>query len=116
MTSQQDGFVCPVPDSGGAARITLAHGEGGRLMRQLLHESILPRVADAFPTPPQDAAVLPAPRHGLALSTDSYVAYVGEVTFFDIERQVDHAGFRVCIKIVTHTCLDVAPTSVVVAQ
>ena len=75
---------CPIsiPDNGEV--ITLAHGEGGRLMRRLIHDHII----SAFGTMPSDsqavhqndplllmddAARLPAIDGEIALSTDSFV-------------------------------------------
>lgn len=62
---------CPVPLSARMESVTLAHGEGGRLMRRLLEEVIHPilgtnsRIADA--------ASLQTSSNRLAYSTDSYV-------------------------------------------
>jgi hydrogenase expression/formation protein HypE len=64
---------CPVPDAGPADRITLAHGEGGRLMRRLVRERILPAVGSERLRQLGDAAHLPAVSGPLALTTDSFV-------------------------------------------
>ena len=48
MTPRSPDFACPVPDSGDAATITLAHGEGGRLMRRLVRERLLPAVDNEY--------------------------------------------------------------------
>jgi hydrogenase expression/formation protein HypE len=54
-------------------RILLAHGEGGRLMRKLIHEQIMPAVQNEFLRAAGDAAILPACRGQLAMTTDSFV-------------------------------------------
>lgn len=64
---------CPVPDAGPTDRITLAHGEGGRLMRRLVRERILPAVGGELLAQLGDAARLPAVSGPLALTTDSFV-------------------------------------------
>jgi hydrogenase expression/formation protein HypE len=72
MSENLEGFTCPVPDTGGD-RITLAHGEGGRLMRRLIQDSVISKVANEYLTPLGDAAVLPSSSGRLAFSTDSFV-------------------------------------------
>jgi hydrogenase expression/formation protein HypE len=54
-------------------RILLAHGEGGRLMRQLIHQRIMPAVDNEFLRVAGDAALLPALRGRIAMATDSFV-------------------------------------------
>ena len=54
-------------------RITLAHGEGGWLSRQLIERVIAPPLANAALNPLHDAALLPASTHRLAFTTDSFV-------------------------------------------
>lgn len=66
-------LTCPVPDAGGTDCITLAHGEGGRLMRRLIHESILPTVGNEYLAGLNDAAVLPPCQGPLTVTTDSFV-------------------------------------------
>lgn len=75
MTQPAWQLCCPVPVSSDADRITLAHGEGGRLMRRLLDERILPRFArdNEEAGSPGDAALLPAVDGQLAFTTDSFV-------------------------------------------
>jgi hydrogenase expression/formation protein HypE len=51
----------------------LAHGEGGRLMRQLIHRRIMPVVDNEFLRIAGDAAVLPNLRGPIAMTTDSFV-------------------------------------------
>ena len=63
---------CPVPIRQ-YPRVLLAHGGGGKLMRDLLEKMFF----SAFGAPPaegrHDAAVLPFPAGRLAFTTDSYV-------------------------------------------
>lgn len=72
MSGNLTGFACPAPDTGGD-RITLAHGEGGRLMRRLIQQSVLPRLGNDALNSLGDAAILPAANSRLAMSTDSFV-------------------------------------------
>jgi hydrogenase expression/formation protein HypE len=51
----------------------LAHGEGGRLMRQLIHRRIMPAVDNEFLRTSGDAAILPKLRGPIAMTTDSFV-------------------------------------------
>ena len=64
---------CPVPLSDHAT-VQLAHGGGGRLMRNLIEGIFLPAfgVTD-IPSPPHDSAVVPSQAGRLAFTTDSYV-------------------------------------------
>lgn len=66
-------MACPVPDSGSNERITLACGEGGRLMRRLIREMILERFGGPSLESLGDAASLPAWNGPLAFTTDSFV-------------------------------------------
>ncbi|MEQ8789630.1 MAG: hydrogenase expression/formation protein HypE [Pirellulaceae bacterium] len=73
MTDHVSGTSCPLPDAGDDARVTLAHGEGGRLMRRLIQQRIVP-VLDSGPLAALgDAARLGRLSGRLALSTDSFV-------------------------------------------
>jgi hydrogenase expression/formation protein HypE len=51
----------------------LAHGEGGRLMRQLIHRQIMPAVENDFLRVAGDSAVLPELPGRIAMTTDSFV-------------------------------------------
>jgi hydrogenase expression/formation protein HypE len=51
----------------------LAHGEGGRLMRQLIQRRIIPALENEFLRMAGDAAVLPPLRGPIAMTTDSFV-------------------------------------------
>lgn len=64
---------CPLPDAGGTDCITLAHGEGGRLMRQLIEQRIMPTIANEYLKMAGDAAILPVCSGKLAMTTDSFV-------------------------------------------
>jgi hydrogenase expression/formation protein HypE len=55
-----------------SATIQLAHGGGGRLSQQLIHEVLLPALGHAGGVL-HDAALLPSPGQTLAFTTDSYV-------------------------------------------
>jgi hydrogenase expression/formation protein HypE len=54
-------------------RVMLAHGEGGRLMRRLIEQRILPVFENQFLRLAGDAAILPAVQGPLAMTTDSFV-------------------------------------------
>src|SRR5262245_37162888 len=64
---------CPIPIPPDDVRITLAHGEGGRLSRQLLRELILPELGNEHLAVLDDAARLPRLEGPLAFTTDSFV-------------------------------------------
>lgn len=64
---------CPAPVEGAGDCISLAHGEGGRLMRQLIASHILPKFGGATLRQLGDAAALPAVSGALAFTTDSFV-------------------------------------------
>lgn len=63
---------CPIESRGDGDAITLAHGEGGRLMRKLLHDRVLPMlgidVRDQV-----DAAMVAISGEAVAFTTDCYV-------------------------------------------
>jgi hydrogenase expression/formation protein HypE len=75
---------CPVPLSD-YATVQLAHGGGGRLMRDLIENVFLPAFGDRSPlppgegqgegrvAPPHDSVVLPTAGGRLAFTTDSFV-------------------------------------------
>jgi hydrogenase expression/formation protein HypE len=64
---------CPVIGPVATGRIMLAHGEGGRLMRQLIRRQIVPDFDNEFLRLAGDAAMLPAVHGPLAMTTDSFV-------------------------------------------
>lgn len=66
---------CPVPLSNHAT-VQMAHGGGGRVMRNLIESLFLPAFREAAasaPLPPHDATVLPVAGSRLAFTTDSFV-------------------------------------------
>ncbi len=63
---------CPLPRASDAT-IRLAHGGGGHLMQQLIHDIFLEAFSNSYLNTLQDSAVLPAQDGRLAMTTDSYV-------------------------------------------
>jgi hydrogenase expression/formation protein HypE len=63
---------CPIPH-GHSDRIQLAHGGGGRLMHQLIEETIVPAFRNPLLDVRHDSAVLDVAGVRLAFTTDSYV-------------------------------------------
>ena len=57
----------------GESVIQLAHGGGGRLMRELVEREILPRFGDGPLRGLPDGATLPSPGERLVFTTDSFV-------------------------------------------
>lgn len=64
--------VCPTPHGAGD-RILLAHGEGARLTRRLIHEELLAAFDNRYLHPLADGAVLPPIAGAIVMTTDSYV-------------------------------------------
>ena len=64
--------MCPIPDASGG-RVMLAHGEGGRLSRQLLRRRILPHFANRHLESLGDATVLPRLDGAPVFTTDGFV-------------------------------------------
>jgi len=73
MNQQSWPPACPVATLGEGERITLAHGEGGRLMRRLIRDRVVARLTNEWLEGAGDAASLPAVGGPLAFTTDSYV-------------------------------------------
>ena len=67
------GFVCPIPAGGTEDVVQLAHGEGGRLMRDLLQDVILPPLHNELLLQGHDGCVLPPFSGPAVFTTDSYV-------------------------------------------
>jgi len=67
------GLSCPIEVSREAPRVTLAHGDGGRLTRKLVREHIANRLGNDHLLPLDDAARLPRPDGPIAVTTDSFV-------------------------------------------
>ncbi len=63
---------CPLPRASDET-IRLAHGGGGHLMQQLIHDIFLEAFSNSYLSALQDSAVLPAQDGRLAMTTDSYV-------------------------------------------
>ena len=63
---------CPIPQSN-YAQILLAHGGGGRLMHQLIEQTIVPAFRNPVLDVRHDSAVLDVGGARLAFTTDSYV-------------------------------------------
>lgn len=78
MTTPPKSFElqCPVPLAHHAT-VQMAHGGGGRMMRALIEQMLLPtfQSADAAATAPHDSAVLDVPGSRLAFTTDSFVVH-----------------------------------------
>lgn len=64
---------CPVELNRNSPRVTLAHGDGGRLTRQLVREHILSQLGNVHLQSLDDAAALPQPAGPIAITTDSFV-------------------------------------------
>jgi hydrogenase expression/formation protein HypE len=64
---------CPVPINPDGERITLAHGDGGRLTRKLIRERIMASLGNDILRSLGDAAHLPRIDGPLAMTTDSFV-------------------------------------------
>jgi hydrogenase expression/formation protein HypE len=73
MNTIVSSLSCPLRTDAVGDRIALAHGEGGRLMRQLIERQIIPQLDNEYLRVAGDAAVLPALRGSLAMTTDSFV-------------------------------------------
>lgn len=73
MATTASVISCPVPGLTAVDRIMLAHGEGGRLMRQLIRQRILPKLDNEYLRLAGDAVLLPACQGALAMTTDSFV-------------------------------------------
>lgn len=64
---------CPVSPAAETECVTLAHGEGGRAMRRLIHERIMPHFSNSILAEAGDAATLPEFHEPLAFTTDSFI-------------------------------------------
>jgi hydrogenase expression/formation protein HypE len=65
-------FTCPVPH-GAPATVQLAHGGGGRMMRELIERVFLPAFGNQALRSRHDSAVVELTGKRLAFTTDSYV-------------------------------------------
>ncbi|MEX0679498.1 MAG: hydrogenase expression/formation protein HypE [Pirellulales bacterium] len=73
MNNHPSSLSCPALSATDRERITLAHGEGGRLMRRLLHERIFPAIGGVGLQAGGDAAVLSQLAGEVVFTTDSFV-------------------------------------------
>jgi len=71
MTDVPIDLSCPLPLP--AATIQMAHGGGGRVMRDLLERAVLPAFGQAGRVAPHDAAVMDLGGARVAFTTDSFV-------------------------------------------
>ena len=65
---------CPVP-YGAGDKVLLAHGGGGRMMRELIEKELLPVLRSPELEPLGDGAVLDVPPGRLAFTTDGFVVH-----------------------------------------
>lgn len=73
MSDPNTWFSCPWPTPADAERVTLVHGEGGRLSRRFVRDRVLTRLGNPTLNQLDDAARLTLPSSdSLAFSTDSY--------------------------------------------
>ena len=95
---------CPLPDAGAADAISLAHGEGGRLMRDLLAGDVLPLFDNDFLSRQGDAARLPPLAGPPVFTTDSFVVSprvfpggdIGSLAVHGTVNDLAVAGARPC--------------------
>ena len=71
MSAREFVLSCPSPLR--HATIQLAHGGGGRLMRELMEQVFLPAFANPALATRHDSAVVPAAGERIAFTTDTYV-------------------------------------------
>ncbi|MFP4687513.1 MAG: hydrogenase expression/formation protein HypE [bacterium] len=70
--SEDLNFSCPFPIND-YPTVQMAHGGGGRFMRQLLEEMFIPAFSNQYLDEEHDGAVLETPAGKIAFTTDSYV-------------------------------------------
>ena len=98
------GLSCPVEVIRDAPRVTLAHGDGGRLARQLVREHIINQLGNEYLLPLDDAARLPRPEGPIAVTTDSFVVTplffpggdIGSLAVYGTVNDLAVAGARPC--------------------
>ncbi len=94
--------ACPLPMDVVRDAITLAHGEGGRMMRELLASDILPTFDNTYLASHGDAAVLPELNGLPVFTTDSFVVTprffpggnIGSLAVFGTVNDLAVAGAR----------------------
>lgn len=102
MNAPPSSYVCPMPADTAGDRVTLAHGEGGRLTRRLVEELILPILGNEHLAPLGDSAALPMLSGPLAFTTDSFVVSplffpggdIGTLAVFGTVNDLAVAGAR----------------------
>lgn len=102
MTNQLVTANCPSLSTTSGQRVTLAHGEGGRLMRRLLREHVFANLGSAPQYTDADAARLPQPGSEVAFTTDSFVVSplffpggdIGKLCVFGTVNDLAVAGAR----------------------
>ncbi|MBN1590100.1 MAG: hydrogenase expression/formation protein HypE [Pirellulales bacterium] len=103
-SNQNEGFSlqCPVP-RGTHATVQMAHGGGGRVMRNLIEGFFLPAFgSDPAKEPPHDAAVMDVPEGRLAMTTDTFVVSplffpggdIGKLAVYGTVNDLAMAGAR----------------------
>lgn len=85
MSGIDDGVSCPVP-LGARDAIMLAHGGGGRLMRELIEQRFLPAFEGGTSSRRHDSAVVALGGARLAITTDGYVVHPRSFPGGDIGR------------------------------
>lgn len=98
------GLSCPIDVRRDAPRVTLAHGDGGRLTRQFVREQIAIRLGNDYLLPLDDAARLPRPEGPIAVTTDSFVVTplffpggdIGSLAVYGTVNDLAVAGARPC--------------------
>lgn len=94
--------LCPQPSTNDGRTITLAHGEGGRLMRELLRDVILPPLQNDLLLAQGDGAVLAELDGPPVFTTDSFVVSprwfpggdIGTLAVFGTVNDLAVAGAR----------------------
>ena len=102
MTLPETSYHCPTASASDNQRVTLAHGEGGRLMRRLLQQRIWPALDGVRLAADGDAAVLSRPQGEVVLTTDSFVVSplffpggdIGRLCVFGTVNDLAVAGAR----------------------
>lgn len=73
LTEQSNpSFSCPIPTTGDSDRVTLAHGEGGRVSRRFIRDHILSRFENEALRRLDDSAGLDLPQSAISFTTDCY--------------------------------------------
>ena len=99
---------CPIP-TGKHQTVQMAHGGGGRVMRQLIEEMFLPAFRDeGQQTPPHDSAIINIDANRLAMTTDSFVVTplffpggdIGKLAIYGTVNDLAMAGAKpVCLSV-----------------